>query len=79
MKSSKYELTINGDLFGLNITLKPQDNWETIDSEMKFYKYSAWDITALNNTTLNNNRNNYLIKKNKIDNSKYMSFANNAT
>ena len=30
-----------------------------------------------NNTTLNNNRNNYLIKKNKIDNSKYMSFANN--
>ena len=54
LKSSKYELTINGDLFGLNITLKPQDNWETIDSEMRFYKYSAWDITALNNTTLNN-------------------------
>lgn len=54
LKSSKYELTINGDLFGLNITLKPQDNWETIDSEMKFYKYSAWDITALNSTTLNN-------------------------
>lgn len=29
------------------------------------------------NSTRNNMRNNYLIKKNKIDNSKYMSFANN--
>lgn len=58
LKSSKYELTIDGDLFGLDITLKPQDDWETRISEgnleVVFHHYSTWDITALNSSTLNN-------------------------
>ena len=64
------EMKQNGRVLSYSTRKKKKNNYnnvfQRIDAEIKS-----------SNSTRNNMRNNYLIKRNKIDNSKYMSFANN--
>ena len=64
------EIKQNERVFSYSTRKKKKNNYnnvfQRIDAEIKS-----------SNSTRNNMRNNYLIKRNKIDNSKYMSFANN--